>query len=104
MTTINDLERDLLDELNATRDYILSADYPTDIIHEYCDQSVPIYYYQLANVLADDVSLAVPDDYPFAGEADIDVWQIIKWSIYERLSAVAHNWLAKQEATQEAAE
>ena len=104
MTTIHDLERDLLDTLNADRDEILGANYPEDELHQYCDNAVPVYYGQLADALANDVSLAVPDDNIFADRANIDVWEILQWSIYERLSAVAHNWLAEQEAAQEAAE
>jgi hypothetical protein len=104
MTSINDLERDLLYTLNADRSYILGANYPEDQLHEYCDNAVPIYYGQLADALADDTSLAVPDDNIYAGQADVNVWEIISWSIYERLSAAAHQWLYEQQATQEAAE
>lgn len=104
MTTIHDLERDLIDTLNADRDEILGANYPEDELHQYCDNAVPIYYGQLADALANDVSLAVPDDNIYSGQADINVWEIISWSIYERLSAAAHQWLYEQQAAQEAAE
>lgn len=97
MTTIDSLERDLINTLDTERDEILGADYPEDELYEYCDSAVPVYYSQLAEALADDISLAVPDDNIFAGQADINVWEVLQWSIYERLSAAAHAWLYKQQ-------
>ena len=93
------LQRDLLDTLADMRDEIFEAAHPEDLLHEVCDSVVPIYYSQLAECLAEDISLAYPDDNIFGASDEIDVWKILQWTIYERLNAVAHQWLAEQQAS-----
>jgi len=99
------LERDLSYTLADMRAEILEASYPEDLLHEICDGAIPIYLYQLAECLAEDSSLAYPDDNIFSnsGSDEVDVWKILQWTIYERLNAVAHKWLAEQQASEAAA-
>lgn len=101
-TSVRQLERDLLKTLVDMRDEIIEASEPEDLLHEICDGAVPIYYYELAECLAEDISLAYPDDNTIFGD-EIDVWKILQWTIYERLNTVAHEWLDKQQAELEVA-
>jgi len=101
-TSVRQLERDLLKTLVDMRDEIFEASEPADLLHEICDGAVPIYYYELAECLAEDISLAYPDDNTIFGD-EIDVWKILQWTIYERLNTVAHEWLDKQQAELEVA-
>ena len=98
------LERDLSYTLADMRTEILEASYPEDLLHEICDNTIPIYLYQLAECLAGDSSLAYPDDNIFSnsGSDEVNVWKILQWTIYERLNAVAHEWLAEQQASEAA--
>ena len=90
------LEQDLISALECEKDDILSADYPEDRITEMADGYVPVYYSELAQLLAGNIGLAQPDDLGLI-EGVTDVWKIIQASIYERLSAVAFEWLSQQE-------
>jgi hypothetical protein len=100
-----ELTRSFEAELEDNKEDILAADYPEDLIHEYADSNIPIYYSDLAALLAENTDLAYPDDY--CGGADVDVFKIIQWSIYEQLLSIGYEWLeaAKEEkAEQEEAE
>ena len=97
-TSVWQLQRDLRSTLADMRAEILEASYPEDLLHEICDSAVPIYYHQLAECLAEDTSLAYPDDNIFGSSDEIDVWKILQWTIYERLNAEAHQWLYEQQA------
>lgn len=103
-TSVWQLERDLSYTLADMRTEILEASYPEDLLHEICDNTIPIYLYQLAECLAGDSSLAYPDDNIFSnsGSDEVNVWKILQWTIYERLISVAHEWLAEQQASEAA--
>ena len=90
------LEKDLISGLECEKDDILSSDYPEDRIIEMADSYIPVYYSELAQLLASDIGLAEPDDTGLV-EGVTDVWKIIQASIYERLSATAFQWLSEQE-------
>lgn len=89
---IYQLERDLISALEDERLDILLADYPEDRVAEMADSYVPIYYSELAQCLADDISLAELDDEGLA-EGVTDVFKRIQIAIYERLSNAGHTWL-----------
>jgi hypothetical protein len=103
MRTMWQLERDLIAELNDNKAEILAEQYPEDRIAEMVDGWIPVYNYQLAELLADCPSLGDgPDDYGLCGD-NPTVWQIITAAIYEKLSNAAHEWLyeAQQDAARE---
>ena len=96
--SMTQLECELTDALDADKADILADSEPQDRLHEYCDSVVPIYNYDLAMLLASDLSLAYPDDCPFIHEADVNVFKVIGWSVYERLLPTADEWLTEAEA------
>lgn len=67
-----------------TRDDIL--DYLNDYSHELIDGVIPVYYSDLASLLAENNSFAYVDDHGLLPE-NPDVWQIISTSIFEYLSS-----------------
>ena len=91
-TTLRTLTRDLIAALDADKDTIQNADYPDDMLHEYVDSTIPVYNWELAECLADNPSLAYPDDECLLPEK-ANVWQILMVSISEQLSHVAYEWL-----------
>ena len=90
------LENDLIAGLECEREDILESAYPQHRVTELADGYIPVYFYELAQLLASDTSLSEPDDIGLV-EGVTDVWQILQASIYERLSVVAHQWLSEQE-------
>lgn len=93
-TTMQQLEKNLIDELNDNKKEILESQYPDDLITEYADGWIPVYNSDLIEALSEDHSLAYVDDPGILGD-NPDVHQIIRCAIYERLSSVAHDWLYK---------
>lgn len=91
-TTMHQLEQDLVDELNSNKKEILENQYPEDSITELADSYVPIYNYDLIEVLSSDHTLAYVDDTGLLPE-NPGVHDIIRMAIYERLSNAAHTWL-----------
>ena len=91
-TTMHQLEKNLIEELNDNKKQILDSQYPEDLINEYVEGWIPIYNSDLIEALSEDHSLAYVDDTGILGE-NPDVHQIIRCSIYEKLSNVGHNWL-----------
>ena len=91
-TTIHQLEKDLVDELNSNKKEILENQYPEDAIRELADSYVPIYNYDLIDALSCDHTLAYVDDTGLLPE-NPSVYGIIRMAIYERLSNAAHTWL-----------
>ena len=59
--------------------------YPEQLIHEIIDSAVPIYNHDLACLLADEPDIGFPGDLPSTEIPDGGIFQIIQWSIYERL-------------------
>ena len=91
-TTMQQLEKNLIDELNDNKKEILESQYPDDLIMEYADSWIPIYNSDLIEALSEDHTLAYVDDAGILGE-NPDVHQIIRCSIYEKLMSIASNWL-----------
>ena len=86
------LTRDLISVLDDNRADILDNVFPEDLLHEYVDSIVPVYYRDLADCLAADISLAQVDDPSWLPEG-ATVWQIIAVAISEQLTAAAYEWL-----------
>ena len=93
------LERNLIDELNDNREYILNETYPEDAITDFVDSAVPIYNSELLKLAANDTALACdePDIGPAFDGSPTPV-NIIAANVYERLSEVAHGWLHDAES------
>tara|TARA_R100001443_G_scaffold41349_1_gene54784 strand:- start:366 stop:692 length:327 start_codon:yes stop_codon:yes gene_type:complete len=95
-TTMHQLEKSLVDELNDNKKEILEREYPSDILHEYVDGWIPIYNGDLIDVLGSDHTLSEIDDRGLLPE-NPSVHDIIRTSIYERLINVAYEWLNENE-------
>ena len=91
-TSLYTLTNDLIEALNDSRDEICGDVYPSDMLHEYVDQAVPVYYHELAECLADNTDLGFRGELASCLE-DANVWRIISTNIYEELSNAAHEWL-----------
>ena len=88
-TDIRELEQNIADNVALDFEDIISSDYPTDRLHEIADYGVPLYNYELAQMLANDFTLAYVDDEGLV-VGFTDVFRIISVSIYERLSVAAY--------------
>jgi len=95
-TTMHQLEKDLVDELNDNKKEILEHEYPSDLIMEYADSYVPIYNGDLIDVLGSDHTLAEVDDYGLLPQ-NPSVHDIIRSAIYEKLIVAAYTWLGNNE-------
>jgi len=95
-TTMHQLEKDLVDELNDNKKEILEREYPSDLITEYADGWIPIYNGDLIEVLSSDHSLSNVNDTGLLPE-NPSVHDIIRTAIYERLIGVAYEWLNDNE-------
>jgi hypothetical protein len=101
-TTMHQLEKNLIDELNDNKKEILEHEYPSDLITEYADGWIPVYNSDLIEALSEDHTLAYVDDESLLPE-NPSVHDIIRVAIYERLSAAAYEWLNKNENKKEVA-
>lgn len=88
-TDIRELEQDIADNVALDFEDIIASDYPTDRMHEIADYGVPLYNYELAQMLVNDFTLAYVDDEGCV-EGVTDVFKIISFAIYERLLAAAN--------------
>ena len=88
-TDIRELEQNIADNVALDFEDIISSDYPTDRLHEIADYGIPLYNYDLAQMLANDFTLAYVDDEGCV-EGVTDVFKIISFAIYERLLAAAN--------------
>jgi len=93
------LEKNLISGLECEKDDILTSNYPEDRIAELADSYIPVYYSELAQLLASDTSLSEPDDTGVV-EGVTDVWKILQASVSERLSAVGYKWLSENELSE----
>ena len=76
-------------ELDKNKKDIIQSERPGDIISKIIDSHVPFENYKLAGLLIDDLSLG----YPYRKfEQKTDVFELLKWSIYERLNIAADRW------------
>ena len=101
-TKMHELEKNLIDELNDNKKEILENEYPSELIMQYADGWVPIYNSDLIEALSDDPSLAYVDERGLLPD-DPSVHDIIRVAIYERLIAVAYEWLNENENKKEVA-
>lgn len=90
--TIDSLEEALKQDLDNAKDEILEEQYPEYLLAEYVGARIPIYNQSLIEVLSSDTSLSEPEDWGVVA-GDVDIFKILRWSIYERLSAVGQEWL-----------
>jgi len=95
-TTMHQLEKNLIDELNNRKEEILEHEYPSDLINECADSWIPVYNSDLIEALSSDPSLAYVDDHGLL-PTDPGVHDIIRVAIYERLTGVAYEWLNDNE-------
>jgi hypothetical protein len=111
---VHELIDNLREALDEERDEILNDADGEDRLHEIVDGLVPIYYGELAHLLAQDTSLGFVDDIGLVANAqiqqqktleycnakqDVNAFDIISVSIYEHLIAAAYTWLSEvQEA------
>ena len=95
-TTMYQLEKDLIEELNENKKEILEHEYPSDLITEYADGYVPIYNGDLIDVLGSDHTLSEVDD-PGLLNQNPNVHDIIRTAVYERLISTAYQWLNDNE-------
>lgn len=93
--TIWKLEERLKQDLDSAREEILESQYPEDLISEYVDSAIPIRNHDLAQMLASDITLGVVDDWGIleGSVEDLDVFRLLKVTIYERLSPIGYEWL-----------
>ena len=96
--TLWGLERDVRTEVFDRAGELLADRYPEDTLTEIADSWVPIYNSDLAELLADNPGLAYLEDNIYAGEGDVDVFKILMWSVYEKLSQAAHEAWGEVEA------
>ena len=101
-TTMHQLEKNLIDELNNNKKEILEHEYPSDLITEYADSWIPVYNSDLIETLSEDHTLAHVDDEGLLPE-NPSVHDIIRVAIYERLIAAAYEWLNENENKKEVA-
>tara|TARA_R110000782_G_scaffold72120_4_gene144438 strand:- start:699 stop:1007 length:309 start_codon:yes stop_codon:yes gene_type:complete len=87
---------DMLNELEENKEAIVPSDYPEDMIFEVVDAWIPVYYYDLSQLLAEDNSLAEVDDVGLLPD-NPSVWNILTTAVYERLSTEAHQWLYNEQ-------
>jgi len=89
MSDIRDLQQNVADEVSINFEDIIYSDHPTDFLYEIADSGVPIYNYDLAQMLASDFNLAYVEDEDLV-EGVTDVFRIISVAIYERLLQTAY--------------
>jgi hypothetical protein len=105
---MHELIDNLREALDEERDEILNDADGEDRLHEIVDGLVPIYYGELAHLLAQDTSLGFVDDIGLVANAqiqqqktleycdakqDVNAFDIISVSVYEHLIAAAYTWL-----------
>jgi hypothetical protein len=101
-TTMHQLEKNLIDELNDNKKEILEHECPGDLITEYADSWIPVYNSDLIETLSEDHTLAYVGGEGLLPE-NPSVHDIIRVAIYERLSAAAYEWLDENENKKEVA-
>ena len=70
--TMRWLIEDFKDTLERDKEDILSSDYPEDTLHDYADSSVPVYNWDLAQLLANNPELAYLDAPEFIANSGED--------------------------------
>ena len=95
MLTMRQLTTNLIADLEANRNEILKNPYIDDTVMEFVDSAIPVYHYQLTELLLDNSRLGNgPENYGLVAP-DPTVWDIIRAAVFENLSKAAHDWLQK---------
>ena len=95
---MHELIDNLREALDEERDEILNDADGEDRLHEIVDGLVPIYYGELAHLLAQDTSLGFVDEVDLVADKS-NVWDMLSVSVYCRLHEAAYAWLSEvQEA------
>ena len=84
------LEQNLIEELNDHKEEILESTYSEDLIQEYAESWVPIYNYDLLEVVQSDLTLGYEASDDISGG---DIFNKISLAIYYRLTYVGNQWL-----------
>lgn len=92
------ITRDLIQELENNKEYILEDGYPEDLVSEYVDSSISVYTYDQLMIYANNYT-----DLDIEGTDIEDMQGAIVYAIYEYLSSEAHAWLYEQKERQEVA-
>ena len=90
--TFSEVIQNLKHDLNNNKTEILEHSYPEDMLDEYIDSAIPIYYSDQIECLASDHDLATVSD-PGLLPENASVYDIVVASIYEHLSSIAYEWL-----------
>ena len=90
--TMYQLEKDFLEELEECKSEILEATYPEDLLSEMAESNIPVYNYELLQLVSDDLWLGYPSESGLT-EGYEDAYQIIGMNIYERLLDISLQWL-----------
>ena len=94
---MHELINNLREALDEERDEILNDADGEDRLHEIVDGLVPIYYGELAQLLAQDTSLGFVDEVDLVADKS-NVWDMLSVSVYCRLHAAAYTWLSEVQA------
>ena len=92
------ITKDLIQELENNKEYILEDEYPEDLVSEYVDSSISVYTYDQYMIYANNYT-----DLDIEGTDIEDMQGAIVYAIYEYLSSEAHSWLFEQKEKQEVA-
>tara|TARA_R110002020_G_scaffold438919_1_gene649392 strand:+ start:311 stop:691 length:381 start_codon:yes stop_codon:yes gene_type:complete len=91
------ITKDLIQELENNKEYILEDGYPEDLVLEYVDSNISVYTYDQYMIYANNYT-----DLDIEGTDIEDIQGAIVYAIYEYLSSKAHSWLFEQQEKQEA--
>jgi len=87
---IHTLEQNLIEELNDNKEKILKLRYPEDLIGEYAEGWMPVYYMDILAVAHSDFHIVhEADEY----ETDNSIFDKISTAIFYRLTDVGDQWL-----------
>ena len=85
------ITKDLIQELENNKEYILEDEYPEDLVSEYVDSNISVYTYDQYMIYANNYA-----DLDIEGTDIKDMQGAIVYAIYEYLSSEAHAWLFEQ--------
>ena len=85
------ITRDLIQELENNKEYILEDEYPEDLVSEYVDSNISVYTYDQYMIYANNYT-----DLDIEGTDIEDMQGAIVYAIYEYLSSEAQSWLLEQ--------
>jgi hypothetical protein len=92
------ITKDLIQELENNKEYILEDEYPEDLVSEYVDSNISVYTYDQYMIYANNYT-----DLDIEGTDIEDMQGAIVHAIYEYLSSEARSWLFEQKEKQEVA-